>query len=191
LPDSLIKLHRLGYRLAHRLLMLWWFLRRPTTRGALVAIHDGTRLLVLRTSYRPGWTLPGGAVGRGETFSAAALRELVEETGIRARPAELEEVALVEGREDWRLTRTRVFAWRPEHLPQPRPDGAEIVWAAYRDPRELAGEPMTPGLRWVVAALAEGRLGGSGGLGQNRGEPAAQVAQVELDGDPVAPLRRP
>lgn len=53
------------------------------TVGAVCAIdHDGA-LLVLRQPHRPGWTLPGGLLERGESASAAVVRELFEETHLR------------------------------------------------------------------------------------------------------------
>lgn len=46
---------------------------------------DQGRILVVRTTYLgPGWMLPGGRVERAETPHAAAERETLEETGIRA-----------------------------------------------------------------------------------------------------------
>lgn len=52
------------------------------TVGAVCFVeHDG-RILVLRQHHRPGWTLPGGLVNRGERADEAVVRELREETGL-------------------------------------------------------------------------------------------------------------
>lgn len=48
------------------------------------------------------WALPGGAVEPGETYLAAAVRELREETGIIAGPGDLARVALRETTWTWR-----------------------------------------------------------------------------------------
>src|SRR5512142_1362010 len=53
------------------------------TLGAVCLIENEGRLLVLRQRHRPGWTLPGGLVNRGETAAEAARREVREETGLR------------------------------------------------------------------------------------------------------------
>src|SRR5438477_12347197 len=81
-PSAVDRLWRLAYYGAYRLLRLWWLLRRPRHRGALVALwHDG-KILLVRSSYRARWDLPGGGVRRGEAAEAAARRELDEELGL-------------------------------------------------------------------------------------------------------------
>jgi 8-oxo-dGTP diphosphatase len=51
--------------------------------GGVVA-RDGLVALVHRPRY-DDWTLPKGKLDAGESFEDAALREIEEETGIRAR----------------------------------------------------------------------------------------------------------
>lgn len=53
------------------------------TVGAVCAIdHDGS-YLVLRQPHRPGWSLPGGLLNRGESAAEGVEREVLEETGLR------------------------------------------------------------------------------------------------------------
>jgi 8-oxo-dGTP diphosphatase len=58
----------------------------PKCAASIAVIKGDTVLLVERTKPpRAGfWSLPGGHIEAGETASAAALRELQEETGVTA-----------------------------------------------------------------------------------------------------------
>ena len=49
-----------------------------------VVVRDGLVAVVHRPRY-DDWTLPKGKLDRGESFEDAALREVFEETGLRAR----------------------------------------------------------------------------------------------------------
>lgn len=77
--------------LAHRARKLGWRLFRPTTVGVRALVLDGDgRVLLVRHSYAAGWYLPGGGVGRGESFLDGLRRELIEEVGIEPiRPPRL------------------------------------------------------------------------------------------------------
>lgn len=55
----------------------------PRRRATVLVARDGAVLLV-RDRGRSTYMLPGGGVERGETPSAAAARELYEETGLEA-----------------------------------------------------------------------------------------------------------
>src|SRR3954470_4647558 len=53
--------------------------------GGVVLDADGRIAVVHRTRY-DDWSLPKGKLDAGESFEQAALREVEEETGLRARP---------------------------------------------------------------------------------------------------------
>jgi len=53
----------------------------PASAGALVRGRKG-RLLILKPTYKGGWTVPGGVVELGESPWAACRRETKEECGL-------------------------------------------------------------------------------------------------------------
>ncbi|MFG2459614.1 NUDIX domain-containing protein [Streptomyces sp. NPDC048523] len=98
--------------------------RGPVPHAAIGvgAILYGRRGLLLGRHRRGTWELPGGTVEPGESLAETVVRELREETGIEARPADvrllgtlLDDVAGVV-----RMTvAAQVTAWRGEPSDQP------------------------------------------------------------------------
>ncbi len=72
---------KLLYRLAHRTQRLYWAIWRPITLGVNVLIVQEGEVLLVRPSYKNGWSLPGGGLKRNETLAQAARREVREEVG--------------------------------------------------------------------------------------------------------------
>jgi len=61
----------------------------PVSAGALV-FDQGGRLLILKPTYKSGWTIPGGVMeADGETPWEACQREVREECGIEVRGGRL------------------------------------------------------------------------------------------------------
>ncbi len=85
--------------------------RKWMSAGGLV-IDDCGRVALVRQRNRRGrwhWTLPKGRIDRGETAEAGALREVYEESGLRARV--VRPIVLHEGR----LHFTQFFEMALEH----------------------------------------------------------------------------
>lgn len=59
--------------------------RKPVTLGVRAAVFDGSKILLVRHTYMPGWHMPGGAIDPNESAAEAAARELREETWIEAQ----------------------------------------------------------------------------------------------------------
>ena len=90
------RLKRVTRRLHLLQLAAWGYefyrlIRRPHTHGALVAIWHNNQVLMVQTSYRKGYGLPGGGLQPGECAREAAVRELSEELGLAIESSWLQE----------------------------------------------------------------------------------------------------
>ena len=114
-----------------------------------VVVRDGRVCVVHRSRY-DDWSLPKGKLDSGESFEGAALREVLEETGLRCRLVrELEPVRyLVKGRP--KLVRYWVMEVEEDEGFAPDDEVDEVRWVE----REQAGELLTYAHdRELVAAL--------------------------------------
>jgi 8-oxo-dGTP diphosphatase len=133
---------RMAFRLGFPLARIWWRLRRARHEGALVAIHVGQSVLLLRSSYRSDWNFPGGSVRQGETPEASARHELAEEIGLEPN-APLRLVGEARGLWDGRRDRVFLFELRSDEAPTLRLDNREIVGARLVPIDDLDKLPLT------------------------------------------------
>lgn len=142
------------YRAVHWLRRLWWWLRRPTNHGAMVAVWCGPKVLLVRTSYRPGWTLPGGFVDRGESLAQAAARELAEEVGIVVDAEDLRESEVIFHTTEHLKDHVHVFEVRVDATPPVTVDGREVVEAAFVEGQRADERQLFPPVREYLARIA-------------------------------------
>lgn len=144
--------------------------RVPASAGALVWDGDG-RLLVLKPTYKRGWTVPGGQMeADGETPWETCRREVREETGLVVEHGVLVCVDFLRPRAS-------------------RAGGLRFLFdcgrlAGGRDAVVLALDEIAEH-RWVTPAEADGLL--SGPVGRRVRHSVGRRATVYLeDGRPVA-----
>ncbi|AIQ14297.1 NUDIX hydrolase [Paenibacillus durus] len=56
-------------------------MNRVDVAYSLITKENKTKILMVKNKDNNSWTLPGGAVEKGETLKQAAIREVKEETG--------------------------------------------------------------------------------------------------------------
>lgn len=146
---------RLGYRLAHLGLRAWWLVRRPATHGAGVALWHEDKVLLIHTSYRPCYSLPGGFVRRGEPSEQAARRELQEEVGIGLPDGTLR--LAWSGTLPFESRRDTVDIWETSVKTPPALHimGREIIWAGWVEPSEALGRRLLPHVATYLAGKSD------------------------------------
>ena len=87
---------------------------KSTSCGVIVT--DGERLLLGHATRSPRWDIPKGMAEPGEGLAAAACRELLEETGLKAAEGELRPLGVFPYRRDKDLA---LFVWMPAQMPDP------------------------------------------------------------------------
>jgi 8-oxo-dGTP pyrophosphatase MutT (NUDIX family)/protein-L-isoaspartate O-methyltransferase len=109
--------------------------RAPVPHAAIGvgAILYGPRGLLLGRHRRGTWELPGGTVEPGESLRETVVRELREETGIEARPADVRLLGTLLDDVDGVVRMTvaaQVTAWRGEPCDQPDERVGDWRWFA-------------------------------------------------------------
>jgi 8-oxo-dGTP diphosphatase len=146
--------YRLVYRLGFRVARAWWTIRRPDHHGVMVAVWLEGRVLMLRSSYRASFDFPGGGIDPGEAPLAAACRELFEEVGVVAAADAMRFVREIVAWWDNRRDHVSMFELRLAAAPSLRPDGREIVSAAFMPPEAVLALPISPFVRAYLESVA-------------------------------------
>jgi len=150
------------YKILYPLARIYWGIFQPATFGVrLLLINDGKVLLVSHT-YIPGgrWMMPGGGLGRGDTYESAIKRELKEELNIDMANIELAGVYMnqTEGKRD------NVILFRSEDAVNEvniKIDPAEIIEYKFHDLDNLPDD-IADGHRRRIEEYKAGKLPGFG-----------------------------
>jgi 8-oxo-dGTP diphosphatase len=105
-----------------------------------VIIEVGDRIVLVRRKYPPpGWAIPGGFIDGGERAQDAAVREALEETGLRVTLTGLLGVYSDPSRDKRKHTISTVYIARSEGTPVGQDDAAEAaLFSADHLPSPLA-----------------------------------------------------
>lgn len=98
-PTLVDRTFQLAYVCAYQMMRVYWRALHPTTHGTQVLAFHGGEVLLIKNSYVPYWSAPGGYVASGETGRDAVVRELREEVGVTANPDDVRLLADVT--HDW------------------------------------------------------------------------------------------
>jgi len=144
------RLFQLGYKLAYRLMRTAWRLTNPLTHGALVLIWSGGEVLLVRNSYVPYFSAPGGFVKPGEDAREAARRELIEEVGLDVQPDALSLALELTHPWEYKRDHVKIFELTLDERPVVHVDHREVVEALWVSPQDALELNVFPPLQRVI-----------------------------------------
>ena len=153
--------YQVAFRIAHRLLRTYWWIRRPLKGGILVAVWHLDRILIIKNSYRDEYTLPGGYPLPGETPAIAASRELLEECGVYVPSEDLHAVYRREFMFEHRRDDVIIVEVELARRPHVRIDHREVCEARFAKPEEVMSLDAVPHLSDYLRERAERVRGGA------------------------------
>lgn len=125
---------------------------RRTTCGVLVT--DAARHLLLgQAAFSPRWDIPKGLAEADEDWLTAAVRELREETGLRADPASLHSLGVHRYLPGKQLA---LFVWPMDAMPDPASLRCTTLFRAY-DGRLVPEFARFAVLPWAKAVAKVGK----------------------------------
>jgi 8-oxo-dGTP pyrophosphatase MutT (NUDIX family) len=135
-----------------------WLIRRPHTRGALVALWNDGEVLIVKNSYRNQYTLPGGYIRSDESPSEAGARELAEECGIYVQPERIRRVYQKVYPFEFRKDDVTIGEVEVEDRPRVRIDHREVVDARFVSVTTALELPLVPHLAEYLASRSASAL---------------------------------
>ncbi|PKU23252.1 NUDIX hydrolase [Telmatospirillum siberiense] len=133
---------------------------RPLIGVGAMVWKDG-RFLLIRRGHAPrqgSWTLPGGRQELGESVEQAAVREILEETGVAIRVTDLLAVVdLIDGADAEPRFHYTVIDVEAEWLSGEAVAGDDADAVAWADPRHLDDYRLSRAMQRVVALGVEKR----------------------------------
>lgn len=130
---------------------LWFVYFKIWHQRTRVIVTSGSKVLLVKGWLAKNeWTLPGGGIKKSENISAAAARELHEETGIKINKSVLERLDHIKSGEYLLNYEAEIFLLTLEKLEQPRPRFPEILEVSWMDKAELGNLKLSKETRILL-----------------------------------------
>ena len=152
-------LFRTLFRLAYKVVSMYWRIVDPPRNGTLVGVWFNGRILITKNSYVDYFCIPGGYVKKGELPSVAAARELMEEVGITVPPSSLVPRPDLTPASEWghKNHQISVFEVILKEPPDIEVDNREVVSAELLAPEVALRRTLYPLVRRMIEAHLDER----------------------------------
>ena len=127
------------------------FIFRPKVRGAYVVVIYNCNLLIIKNSYKKGWTLPCGMIDSGETESAGAKRELLEEVGISCEESDLQFLQMHLSTKGYKSDYQYFYLLAMNSSPKIKLDMREVIEYRWISKSEMEQYSIPEGVRKVLS----------------------------------------
>lgn len=152
-PNLVDRSFQVAYKVAYRMMRVYWAASHPATHGALVMLWNNGEVLLVQNSYVPYRSLPGGYVREHESGRQAAVRELCEEVGVHAKPEDLAQPVFDQVREwEGKSDHVEIFALELTERPEVSVDHREVLDASWFSPEQALKLKLFPPIREVLLA---------------------------------------
>ena len=119
----------------------------------LVTVLD--RFLIIKNSYKKGWTLPCGMVDRRESEVEGAKRELKEETGIDCEIKNLSFLKEYLSTKGFKKDHQFFFHLKLEQIPKVTLDMTEVIDHRWISLEDLENSDLPDGVRSIVSEFKD------------------------------------
>lgn len=125
------RLFQITFFVAYRVAKVCWFVVRPKTQGAHVAIWVDDQLLLIRNSYKSEYSLVCGGIKRGESSLQAALRETREEVGLELEETQMSVRGQFASKAEYKRDTCTIFEAKLKEKPSLTLDNREVVASCF------------------------------------------------------------
>jgi ADP-ribose pyrophosphatase YjhB (NUDIX family) len=143
-------LHRRVFRTLAFAREVYFTVLDPPRHGTLVAVWCRGRILITKSSYHDVYSLPGGYARGGEDARQAATRELREEVGIVAEPAQLRLHEAITQSYRGRHSAMSFFELELDTEPAVRVDHRELTVAEFLTPEQALRCRLFPAVTMLL-----------------------------------------
>ena len=141
------RIFQIIYKISYKLLICYWFFRRPSIKGVYVAVWRNGKVLIIKNSYKRYYTLPSGKVKNTENIVDAGIRELREEVSIHAEPEDMRFIGEFYINYEYKKDFINIYEMEITPSTSFYVDNREVIWGEFLTPEKALSIDLFPPIR--------------------------------------------